>query len=307
MNMEQVTEKKVPEGGLLSRMNALYPKLSRGQRRLADYIEEHYDTAAFLTAAELGRKADVSEATAVRFASLLGYSGYPAFRKEMSCLVRSELAAARAAQLDFENVPGDRVLDMVLQNDCDNIRRTLEVTDRRAFEMAAESILGARTVYVAGLRSCAPVASFLAFYLRQILPDVRLLTTTSMSEIFEQMIRIGEEDVIIGISFPRYSMRTLKALEFANNRNAQVITLTDSIHSPVNLYSSCNLLACSGMASVADSLTAPLSLINALIMTLFLRRQDEAVGMLKTVEQVWQDYAVYGSDEINRLDDEVRL
>ena len=307
MSMEQKTENITGDDSLLARMNRLYSGMSKGHRRLADYIEKQYDTAAFLTASELGRQAGVSEATAVRFASLLGYHGYGAFRQAMESMVHSELAAARQAHLDFGKIPGDRVLDTVLQNDCDNIRRTLEQTDRRAFSMAADTILQARTVYVIGLRSCAPLADFLSFYLRQIMPDVRLLTSTSLSEIFEQMIRTGEEDVVIGISFPRYSVRTLKALEFANNRSAQVITLTDSVHSPVNLYSSCNLLAYSGMASIADSLAAPLSLINALIVTLFLRKQDEVIGTLKEVEQVWQDYAVYGGDEINRLDDEVRL
>ena len=301
------SETEPADDGLLARMNRLYPGMSKGSRRLADYIEKNYDTAAFLTAAELGRRAGVSEATAVRFASTLGYHGYGAFRQAVEKLVRSELALARQAHLDFSSIPGDRVLDTVLQNDCDNIRLTLEQTDRRAFALAADTILQARTVYVIGIRSCAPLAEFLAFYLRQILPDVRMLTSTSLSEIFEQMIRIGEEDAVIGISFPRYSVRTLKALEFANNRSAQVITLTDSVHSPVNLYSSCNLLAHSGMASIADSLAAPLSLINALIVTLFLRRQDEVIGTLKEVEQAWQDYAVYGGDEINRLDDEIKL
>lgn len=292
------------EENLLARMNRLYAGMSKGQKRLADYITDHYDTAAFMTAAGLGRAASVSEATAVRFAALLGYDGYPAFRQALEGLVRTELAVTRRAHVDFREVPEDRVLDTVLRNDCDRLRLTLEHTDRRAFSLAVDTILQAETVYVNGLRSCAPLAEFLAFYLRQILPDVRLVTTTSMSEMFEQMIRISSRDVLIGISFPRYSVRTLKALEFANNRSAKVITLTDSVHSPVNLYSSCNLLAHSEMASIADSLVAPLSVINALIVALCLRRQEDVIGTLQAVEQVWQDYAVYSGDEINRLDDE---
>jgi len=173
--------------------------------------------------------------------------------------------------------------------------------------MAVDDILQARTIYVVGIRSCAPLAEFLSFYLKQIFPDVRLVSTNNASEIFEQMVRISEKDVVIGISFPRYSMRTLKAMEFANNRNARVITITDSIHSPMNLYSSCNLIARSDMASIVDSLVAPLSVINALIVALCMRRQKEVVYTLKTMEQLWKEYQVYTGDEINRLDDKVSL
>ena len=170
-----------------------------------------------------------------------------------------------------------------------------------------EDILQAETIYVVGIRSCAPLASFLGFYLNQIFGNVKLVTTNSASEVFEQMIRISKKDVIIGISFPRYSMRTLKAMEFANNRNARVITLTDSVHSPMNLYSSCNLVARSDMASIVDSLTAPLSVINALIVALCMKRQEEVMETLTTMEKIWDEYQVYSSDEINYLDNQVKL
>ena len=170
-----------------------------------------------------------------------------------------------------------------------------------------EIILNAKNIYIIGIRSCAPLASFLSFYLNLMFDNVRLLHTNSSSEIFEQMLRINEEDVIIGISFPRYSMRTLKALEFANNRNAKVITITDNIHSPMNLYSSCNLIADSEMASVVDSLVAPLSVINALIVALCTKKQTEVAKILTALEDIWDEYQVYENDEIDVIDDSIRI
>lgn len=178
----------------------------------------------------------------------------------------------------------------------------MENIDHDAFEQAVETILDAKSIYIVGIRSCAPLASFLGFYFHLLFNQVHLLHTNSSSELFEQMIHISEEDVIIGISFPRYSMRTLKALEFANNRKARVITLTDSIHSPMNLYSSCNLIARSDMASIVDSLVAPLSVINALVVALCMRKQKEVVATLEDLEKIWDEYQVYKNDEINMAD-----
>ena len=162
-------------------------------------------------------------------------------------------------------------------------------------------------MYVVGIRSCAPLASFLSFYLNLLCEDVTAVSTNSSSEIFEQLIRIGEEDVIIGISFPRYSMRTLKALEFASNRKAKVITLTDSIHSPMNLYSSCNLIARSDMASIVDSLVAPLSVVNALVVALCMKKQKEVVSTLEMLEEIWDEYQVYSGDELDKVSGKVEL
>lgn len=173
--------------------------------------------------------------------------------------------------------------------------------DQEAFEMAVDTILKAKRIYVIGIRSCAPLASFLSYYLQLICEDVTLVNTNSSSEIFEQLIRINEHDVIIGISFPRYSMRTLKALEFASNRKAKVITLTDSVHSPMNLYSSCNLIARSDMASIVDSLVAPLSVVNALVVALCMKRQKEVVSTLETLEEIWGEYEVYSRDELDPM------
>ena len=203
------------------------------------------------------------------------------------------------------NMKQDKILDEVLQSDIGRIQNTMANIDRDAFKNAVETILKARRVYVIGIRSCAPLAEFLAFYLNMVCDNVVLVRTNSASEIFEQMIRIGERDAIIGISFPRYSMRTLKALEFASNRKAKVITLTDDIHSPINLYSSCNLIAKSSMISVADSLTAPLSVINALVAALCMKRKKEVLETLDTLDTLWDDYQVYGGDELNYVEDSV--
>ena len=176
-----------------------------------------------------------------------------------------------------------------------------------AFEMAVDTILNADKIYVVGIRSCAPLASILSFYLNLICENVVAVHTNSSSEIFEQLIRINRKDVIIGISFPRYSMRTLKALEFASNRKAKVITLTDSVHSPMTLYSSCNLIARSDMASIVDSLVAPLSVVNALVVALCMKKQKEVITTLETLEDIWDEYQVYSKDELNMIGDAVEL
>lgn len=287
---------------LLSKMNVQYQNFSKGQKKLAAYIKENYDKAAFLTAAKLGETVGVSESTVVRFATHLGYKGYPEFQRELEALVRNKLNSIQRMEVTYGKVPQSEILDTVLHSDIDKIKMTLEAVDHEAFNLAVETILEAKNIYVVGIRSCAPLAEFLAFYLNLIFDGVRLLNTNSASELFEQMIRIGEKDVIIGISFPRYSMRTLKALEFANNRNAKVITLTDSIHSPMNLYSSCNLIARSDMASIVDSLVAPLSVINALVVALSMRKQKTVVATLEALEKIWDEYQVYNNDEINLPD-----
>ncbi|HIU77396.1 MAG TPA: MurR/RpiR family transcriptional regulator [Candidatus Pelethocola excrementipullorum] len=292
---------------LLNRLNQQYNSLSKGQKRLADFISDHYDKAVFMTAAKLGAEVGVSESTTVRFATQLGYAGFPEFHRALEELVRNRLNSIQRMEVTYGRVPQEKILDNVLQSDIEKIKLTLEQTDRETFNLAVDTILHAKTIYVVGIRSCAPLAQFLGFYLNLIFEDVRLLHTSSSSELFEQMIRISEEDVIIGISFPRYSMRTLKAMEFANNRNAKVITLTDSIHSPMNLYSSCNLLARSDMASIVDSLVAPLSVINALVVALCMKKQNDVMHTLETMEEIWDEYQVYSNDEINYIDDKVKM
>ena len=297
----------IQRDNLLGRLNKQYSTMSKGQKRLADYISDHYDKAVFMTAARLGSEVGVSESTTVRFAVQMGYDGFPEFHRALEELVMNKLNSIQRMEVTYGRIPQSKILDTVLQADIDKIKLTLEQTDREAFNLAVETILKAETIYVVGIRSCAPLASFLSFYLNQIFQSVKLVTTNSASELFEQMIRINEKDVIIGISFPRYSMRTLKAMEFANNRNAKVITITDSVHSPMNLYSSCNLIARSDMASIVDSLVAPLSVINALIVALCMIRQKEVMNTLETMEKIWDVYQVYSSDEINYLDDKLKL
>ena len=292
---------------LLARINRQYPKLSKGQKHLANYIIEHYDKAVFLTAAKLGQEVGVSESTTVRFATQLGYDGFPQFHRALEELVRNRLNSIQRMEFTYGRVPQSEILDTVLQSDVEKIKMTLEQMDHSAFNLAVDTILGAKKIYIVGIRSCAPLASFLSFYLNLIFDDVRLLHTNSSSEIFEQMIRIGEKDVIIGISFPRYSMRTLKAMEFANNRKAKVITLTDSVHSPMNLYSSCNLIARSDMASIVDSLVAPLSVINALVVALCMRKQKDVMHTLESMEKIWDEYQVYSNDEINYIDERIKI
>ena len=292
---------------LLQKIEDRYQKFSKGQKKLADFIREDYDKAAFLTAAKMGEEVGVSESTVVRFAMALGYDGYPGFQRALGELVRTKLNSIQRMEVTYGRISQGEILASVLQSDIEKIKLTMEAIDHSSFEMAVDTILKARRIYVIGIRSCAPLASFLSFYLNLIGPNVTAVTTNSSSEIFEQLIRIGEEDVIIGISFPRYSMRTLKALEFASNRKAKVITLTDSVHSPMTLYSSCNLIARSDMASIVDSLVAPLSVVNALVVALCMKKQKEVISTLETLEQIWDEYQVYSKDELNMVGDKVEL
>lgn len=292
---------------LLNRINRSYSTMSKGQKRLATYITDNYDKAVFLTAAKMGETVGVSESTVVRFATHLGYKGYPEFQKALEELVRNKLNSVQRMEVTYGRISQSKVLETVLQSDADKIKTTLEKIDSNAFDLAVNTILSAKKIYIVGIRSCAGLATFLSFYLNLMFDNVQMLTTNSSSELFEQMVRISKDDVIIGISFPRYSMRTLKALEFANNRNAKVITITDSVHSPMNLYSSCNLIADSDMASIVDSLVAPLSVINALIVALCMKKQKEVAGTLTMLEEIWDEYQVYDNDEINYIDDSIKI
>ena len=293
---------------LLGRIEQGYEKFSKGQKKIAAYVTEHYDKAAFLTAVKLGEVVGVSESTIVRFATQLGYTGYPEFQRALEEVVRNQLNSIQRMEVAYGRISQSEILKSVLQSDVEKIKLTLDSMDEYTFETAVDLLVNARRIYIVGIRSCAPLASFLGFYLNLVCDNVASVVTNSASEIFEQLIRIDERDVIIGISFPRYSMRTLKALEFANNRNAQVITLTDSIHSPMNLYSSCNLIARSDMVSIVDSLVAPLSIINALVVALCMKKQLEVVKTLETLEEIWDEYQVYsGNDELNQINNHASL
>ena len=287
---------------IVTRMNQNFAQMSKSHKKIASYIMDHYDTAVFMTAATLGKEIGISESTVVRFAAGLGYDGYPKFQKALEEWVKSKWNSLQQMGAKYGNSSQSEILTSVIRADMEKMEDTIHNLDSAAFETAVSSILEAKHVYVIGLRSCEPLASFLSFYLSMIRGDVMQLKTTSTTELFEQMIRVSDEDVVIGISFPRYSMRTLKAMEFANDRNAKVITITDSVHSPMNLYSSCNLLARSDMVSIVDSLVAPLSVINALVVALCVKAPEQASKNLKDLEEVWANYQVYLNDEIDFID-----
>ncbi len=289
---------------IITRMNEKYASMSKSHKKIASFITEHYEQAVFMTAAKLGEALSISESTVVRFASGIGYEGYPEFQKALEEWVQNKLSTVQKISAKYGKSTQSEILSSVLSSDMEKIQDTMENLDPVAFETAVDIILEAKNVYIVGIRSCEPLADFLSFYLNMIRGNVQLIRTTSVSEMFEQMIRIDERDAIIGISFPRYSMRTLKAMEFANDRNAKVITITDSVHSPMNLYSSCNLLARSDMVSIVDSLVAPLSVINALVVALCLKRPKEVKQGLELLEEAWNNYQVYLNDEINFIGEE---
>ena len=294
---------KKTEQNILSIIEDHYPKMSKSHKAIATYIKEHYDQAVFMTAAKLGEATGISESTVVRFAAGLGFEGYPEFQEALALWVKNKLNSVQRIGVKYGNSTQSEVVNEVLAADMEKIRDTIDNLDPIAFEAAVQTIIDAKNVYILGVRSCEPLAEFLGFYLNMIRGNVYNLKTTSTSELFEQMIRISEEDVFIGISFPRYSMRTLKAMEFVNDRNAKVISITDTVHSPMCLYSSCNLFARSDMVSIVDSLVAPLSLINALVVSLCLKCPDEIKNNLEMLESAWNNYQVYLNDEINFIKD----
>lgn len=287
----------------ISRINDNYAKMSKGHKKLASFILDHYDQAAFMTAAKLGNATGTSESTVVRFAYGLGYDGYPQFQQDLADWVQNKLNSVQKVGAKYSSSTQSEILMSVLKADMEKISDTIEFVDPTAFEMAVDTILDARNVYILGVRSCDPLARFMHLYLNMVRGNVFLLNSTNSTEIFEQMIRINEEDAFVGISFPRYSMRTLKAMEFANDRNAKVISITDNMHSPMCLYSSCNLLARSDMVSIVDSLVAPLSLINALVVAMCIKRPSDVKKNLDALESAWDNYQVYERDEINLIDE----
>lgn len=289
----------------ISRINEKFNKMSKSHKKLATFVIDHYEQAAFMTAAKLARAVGTSEATVVRFAYALEYEGYPEFQESLAVWVKKKLNMVQSIGAKYGASSQAEILSSVLSSDVEKIEDTMEHIDAQAFETAVDIILAAKHIYIIGLRSCRPLAQFLHFYLNMIRGDVNLLESTSTSETFEQMLRINEKDAVIGISFPRYSMRTLKAMEMANDKNAKVITITDTIHSPMCLYSACNLLARSDMVSIVDSLVAPLSVINALVVALCLKRPEEVKRNLESLEYAWDNYQVYLKDEINFIDEEM--
>lgn len=270
-----------------------FPSLSKGHKLIADYMLNHYDKAAFMTAAKLGQTVNVSESTVVRFATELGFDGYPDLQKALQDMMRNKLTAVQRIEVTSDRIKEDEVLEKVLNLDIEKIRRTLDETSREDFKSAIEKILNAENIYIMGVRSSAPLALFLSYYFNLVFPNVRTVHTSSKSELFEQILRIGENDVIIGISFPRYSKQTVTAFSYARGNNAKIIAITDSMASPLVPYADNVLLARSDMASFVDSLVAPLSLINAIIVAVSIRKKDMVSETFEKLENIWDEYDVY--------------
>lgn len=289
---------KTEGSDLLVRLNKNYKTLSKGQKQLAAYITENYDRAAFITASKMGRIVGVSESTVVRFAYALGYDGYPELQKSLQELIRNKLTSVQRIQLTGDLQPND-VLRSVLKSDVSNIRATIDSIDNASFNAAINALLEAKKVYIVGLMSAAPLAQFLAYYLGFVMDNV-VMVSGAMGNIYEDLFRISSEDVCIGISFPRYSNRTIDALEFARGKEATIIAITDSVSSPIAEKAEHALIARSDMAGFADSLVAPLSLINAIIVACSLRRREQVSNTLSQLEGIWGSHGVYVTKESGR-------
>lgn len=278
---------------LINKIQSDLPRFSKGQKQIARFILEHYDKAAFMTASRLGQTVGVSESTVVRFATELGYDGYPHLQRALQEMIRNKLTSVQRMEVSSDRMGGRDVLQTVLHADMDMIRMTLDEIDRDAFHSAVQAITGARRIYILGVRSSSALANFIGFYFSLIFDNVKLVNTNTVSEIFEQILRVGKGDVFIGISFPRYSKRTLSAMQYSKDQGAQVIALTDSRLSPLARYADHVLVAKSDMASFVDSLVAPLSVINALIVAVGMNRQQEIEGTFNKLESIWDEYQVY--------------
>jgi len=300
--MKDINSKHLVNLGIPDLISAKYGKMSKSQKKVADFILEHYDRAAFMTAEQIGTETGVSESTVVRFASSLGYQGFSEFQKELAQWMQGRIGVSGRVNSKYSDCESGEIVKGILTMDARNILDSLDVFPFDSMENAVTMLNEAKTVYVVGLRSCAPLAEFLAFYLNMLRGNIVLIKTTNVSEIFEQMIHVSEEDAVVGISFPRYSLRTLRALEFANERRARIITITDSSFSPLNMYSTCNLWAKSDMISIVDSLTAPLSVINALLVCFSMKNKDKISENLKRLEETWNNYQTYENDEILGID-----
>ena len=268
-------------------------KLSKGHKKLIKYISENYDKAAFMTASKLGENVGVSESTVVRFATEMGFKGYPELQKELQQMIKSKLTAVQRMEVSSNLIGEDDAIKKVLNGDIELIRDTLESVSDVEFKSAVETINRAKKIYILGVRSSAALASFLYFYLNPVCENVVLVDTSSGSEMFEQVFRISEDDVCVAISFPRYSKQTINALRFINDRGTKIIAITDSTVSPIAEYADTLLVAKSDMVSVVDSLVAPLSLINALIVALTFSRREEVYNNFNRLESIWDEYQVY--------------
>ena len=276
---------------LMDRINSRYDSLSKGQKRIADYISQHADKAVQMTAARLVVEANVSESTVVRFAALIGYDGYPKMQRALQEMLRIRSTSVQRIALT-EDMPPKKALSVVLKRDIQNIRRTLEDLNPDVFEQAVQIMVHAKNIYIIGLRSAAPLAEFFGHYLSYIFSNVQIVGE-GVTHVMEHLVRVGEEDVVFAMSFPRYSSRTVEAVEFAKRQGAKIVALTDTLISPIASLSDCALIAGSDMALFADSLVAPLSVINALIVALGLAKKEEVSDYLESLEDIWNETETY--------------
>lgn len=276
-----------------------FTNLSKGQKLIAEYILKHYDKAAFMTAAKLASSVGVSESTIVRFANELGFDGYPSLQKSLQELIKTKLTTVQRLELlQNEDLEGN-VVKGVLKSDIDNIRSTLDKIDPLTFNEIVDKLFEAKRIYILGLRSSTALAEFLGFYLNLILDNVKIVSS-GISDIFEQMLSITSEDLVIGISFPRYSKRTIDALNYAKTKGSTVVSITDSDMSPLAKNSDYTLFAQSNMTSFVDSLVAPLSVINALIIAVGFREKDIISKSFSELEKIWANYDVFSYKELEK-------
>lgn len=278
---------------VLSMLKSLEPTFSKGQRKIAAYITEFYDKAAFMTASKLGKTVGVSESTVVRFAMELGFDGYPSMQKALQEMVLNHLTSVQRIGVTNDRLGDQDVVSMVLQSDADKLRQTNETLDREAFRNSVAAILRARKIYILGARSAAVLVHFLGYYLNYMFDNVHMITTSGAGEMFEKLINIGPEDAVIACSFPRYSAATTKSVQYCRNAGATVIGLTNTCMSPLGQNSDHVLVAKSDMVSLVDSLVAPMSVINALIVALATARNQELSRTFDTLERVWEEYNIY--------------
>ena len=282
---------------VLQTIRAGLDTFSKGQKRIAAFILDNYDRAAFMTAAKLGETASVSESTVVRFAAQLGYDGYPNMQKALQELIRGRLTSIQRIQVSRDQMTGSDILGSVMQRDMNSIHDVIERLDREEFERVVDKLLNAKHIYILGVRSSSFLAGYLNFYLHLIFKNVTLVQSSAAGEIYEQMVHIGPGDVLVSISFPRYSKMAIHAVEFACRRGGDVVAVTDSPMSPMYKMASASLLASSDMISFVDSMAAPLSLLNALILAVGQQRRDDLSATLAEMEQVWSKYSIFGKED----------
>ena len=287
---------------LLSMLHNKMPELSKGQKRIANFLIEHYDKAVYLTASKLGEIAGVSESTVVRFAIELGYDGYPKLQRAVEELVKNKLTASQRMEVSYDRMQKEdkHILKAILEGDEDRIHSTLNDIDTDEFDKAIEYILKAKRIYIVGGRSASALSNFLSFYLNLMLDNVINASSSTTTETFEQIFRIEEGDVLIGISFPRYSNKTVKAMEYAYNQGVKTIAITDGKFAPMVKSATVGLIARSDMVSFVDSLVAPLSLINAILVSISMNRKDKIVDSLDKLERMWGEYQVYSSTNLKK-------